>query len=287
MTRMDRIRPSTQFENFTHTFSADEKFFDALMSQPCGEAFAEMCVWYNWLRQYLNDIQESLADTGQAHGKSYTTWVVAMLAGMSHAISMLMYLSPRGIIHEAGASGRRALEFLGVASHLITDPSKAQYLFEGCENTPSFKKAFLSGPTKSAEELKRSGTKFRFAAMDSANAKACTQLWEIFSRFNVHGDSLSAVASIPAFTPNQYSCAFCNRSLDATAKSIESFKPLLEITAIELASLVGRFGERTQRVKQAGACILVWLNRQDPRWLHELELMRTRLGLAQTSGLPN
>jgi hypothetical protein len=168
---MDMNRPSVQFEDFTRTFSADAKFFDALMSQPCGEAFAEMCVWYNWLRQYLNDIQESLADAGKAHGERYTNWVVLMLAGMAHAISMMMYLSLRGIIHEAGASGRRALEFLGIASHLTTDPSKAQYLFDGCESSPMFKKAFLSGPSSGTDELKRCGIKYRFASMDPKNAK--------------------------------------------------------------------------------------------------------------------
>jgi hypothetical protein len=281
-------RPSVQFDSFTRTFSADTEFFDALMSASGGEAFAEMCVWYNWLREYLNDIQGSLVDAGKVHGDTYDTWVVTMLAGMAHAIGMLMYLSPRGIIHEAGASGRRALEFLGIVSHLITDPSKAQFLFDGCETSPLFRKAFLSGAgsAKEVEELKRQGTKYRFAAMEPHNAKASTQLWEMFSHFNVHGDSIAVVASIPSLTPTQHSCSFLNRSVTATAENIELFKTVPQIIAIELAYLVGKFGTRTERVKQAGAQVLVWLN-QDLRWLKELERMRIRLGLIPASTPPD
>jgi hypothetical protein len=120
--------PSAQFESVTHTFSADAKFFDALMAHPSSEAFAEMSVWYTWLQKYLNDIQESLAEAGEPHGETYKIWVVSMLGGMAQALSMVMYLSARGIIHEAAAAGRRALEFLGVASHLVADPAKAKFL---------------------------------------------------------------------------------------------------------------------------------------------------------------
>jgi hypothetical protein len=39
-----------------------------------------------------------------------------------------MYLSARGIIHEAASAGRRALQFLGIASLLVADPAKAEFL---------------------------------------------------------------------------------------------------------------------------------------------------------------
>jgi hypothetical protein len=120
-------RPSAQFESVTHTFSADAKFFDALMAHPSSEPFAEMSVWYTWLQKYLNDIQESLAEAGEPHGETYKMWVVSMLGGMAQALSMVMYLSARGIIHEAAAAGRRALEFLGIVSHLVADPAKADF----------------------------------------------------------------------------------------------------------------------------------------------------------------
>jgi hypothetical protein len=278
---------SLQFEKMTRTFSADREFFDALMKQPCGEAYAEMCVWYNWHRNFLNDIQESLADTGKSHGDTYTLWVATMLGGMAHAIGMLMYLSVRGVVHEAGASGRRALEFLGVASHLITNPTKAQFLFDGCESTKRFREAFLSGSPKEAAEAKQLGIKFRSAGMASGMGKAATQLWEMFSRFNVHGDSLAVIAAIPSFLPTEHSCAFLNRSVSATAKEIEQFRRVPEIAAIELAILVGKFGLQTTKVRQAGACVSVWLNKEDKRWLAELDAMRDRLGLTEDSRQTN
>jgi hypothetical protein len=280
-------QPSAEFEKMTRTFSADRDFFDALMKQPCGEAFAEMCVWYNWHRNYLNDIQESLAEAGIPHGDTYAVWVLTMLVGVAHAVGMLMYLSVRGVVHEAGASGRRALEFLGIASHLLTDPSKARFLFEGCESTKQFREAFLSGSPKEADRAKQLGIKFRFAGMASGMEQAATQLWEMFSRFNVHGDSLAAVSAIPSLLPTEHSCAFLNRSVLATGKEIELFRRVPEISAIELATLVGKFGTKSTRVRQAGACVLVWLNKQDKRWLAEVEAMRDRLGVAQDPGKTN
>jgi hypothetical protein len=275
-------RPSAQFESVTHTFSADAKFFDALMAHPSSEAFAEMSVWYTWLQKYLNDIQESLAEAGEPHGETYKIWVVSMLGGMAQALSMVMYLSARGIIHEAAAAGRRALEFLGIASHLVADPAKAEFLSHGDEESKLFRKAFLSGSLREQEELKGSGIKFRFAAMEPKTAKACTTLWGIFSRCNVHGESPAVLAFGTSLIPTEHSCAFCNRSIDATAKAIVLYRPILEIAAIELASLAGRFGVPNQRVKEAGACVLVWLDKQDPRWLERMDCARADLGLPST-----
>jgi hypothetical protein len=247
-----------------------------------------MCIWYNWLHIYMNDIQESLCDGGAAYGKAYQTWVTFMVGGIGQALGMLMYLSSRGVVHEAAASGRRALEFLGVVSHLVKDPSKSAFLIEGCEDSNSFKQAFLSGSKRQSEELKQRGIKYRFAAMDSGLAKASTELWQIFSRYNIHGDSLRVLHNFISLSPTEYSCSFFNRSVTESAKAITLFKPILEITAIELAALVGQFGERSDRIKQAGACVLVWSNRNDPRWLEQLDEMQRNLGLISSPQLrPN
>src|SRR5580658_6719311 len=120
-------QPSQALDNLTNTFTADRKFFDALMAQPCGEAFVEMCVWYLWLHEYLHDIQNSLHDGGESRGSTYQTWVVSMIGGAAQSIGMLMYLVARGVVQEAGASGRRGLEYLGMASHLVRDPGKARF----------------------------------------------------------------------------------------------------------------------------------------------------------------
>jgi hypothetical protein len=47
-----------------------------------------------------------------------------------------MYLVARGVINEGAAAGRRALEYLGMAAHLLHDPSKAQYLKGDEDLTP-------------------------------------------------------------------------------------------------------------------------------------------------------
>ena len=69
------VEPSQALDNLTNTFTADRKFFDALMAQSCGEAFVEMCVWFLWLHEYLHDIQSSLHEGGKSHGALYQAWV--------------------------------------------------------------------------------------------------------------------------------------------------------------------------------------------------------------------
>jgi hypothetical protein len=270
--------PSQEFDQLTHTFSTDMKFFDSLMEDPCSEAFIEMCIWDNWLREYLNDIQESLCNTIPGQGDDYRVWVATMIGGIGHAVGTLMYLSARGVIHEAAASGRRALEFLGFVSHLIRNPSKARLLAPDCQDTPQYKTAFLSGPSEQAAELKRRGIKYRFAALSMG--PACTKLWEIFSGYSIHGDSLRVMSTGVVFFPTEVSCKLLNRSVEETAKHLVIYKPNVEIVAIELSTLAGEFGVRTDRINRAGACVLVWLNREDPRWTKEVELMRKRLGIA-------
>jgi len=268
-------QPSQALDSLTHTFTADRKFFDDLMTQPSGEMFLEMCVWYIWLRDYLHDMQNSLHEGGKSHGANYQIWVVSMIGGAAQSIGMMMYLSGRGVVHEAAASGRRALEYLGVVCHLVRDPAKAQYLGEDEGKQSPFEKAFIRGQ----DRPKLDGVRYRFAGMSSGSAKSATKFWEIFSQFNVHGDNLRSLTGI-ALAPTANSCAFHNRSVDETARNLLLLKPVLEITAIELIDLVGRYGVRSKRINEAGACVLVWLDRTDQRWLDRLQVMRKDLGLA-------
>ena len=270
---------SQTLDKLTNTFTADRVFFDNLMSDPCGEAFVEMCVWYLWLHEYLHDIQDSLHEAGKSHGPDYQVWVVSMIGGVAQGVGMLMYLLARGVVHEAAASGRRALEYLGMASHLVRDPSKTQFLCKEEMSSPAFKNAFIRGMDRDeAKKLKQAGIGYRFAGMSAGTANAATRLYAIFSRFNVHGGTMSALTGI-ALSPTNDSCAFHNRSLSEVAKNIILFKPILEITAIELMDLVGHYGSRTKRTNEAGACVLVWLDRTDPRWLDRLQDLRREFGL--------
>jgi hypothetical protein len=276
-------QPSQALDELTNTFIADRAFFDDLMTDPCGETFVEMCVWYNWLHEYLHDIQDSLYDAGKSHGSDYQVWVISMIGGAAQGIGMLMYLLARGIGHEAAGSGRRALEYLGVASHLVSDPTKAQFLSKEEMKSPAFKNAFVRGMDRDkARELKQNGIAYRFAAMSTGMAKAATQLYDLFSRFNVHGGTMSAMTGI-ALSPTENSCAFHNRSLSEVAKNVPLFKPILEITAVELMDLVGHHGTRNKRVNEAGACVLVWLDPTDPRWLERLRIIRQSFGLSAPS----
>jgi hypothetical protein len=186
--------PSKALDDITSTFTADRKFFDCLMQRPCGEAFVEMCVWFLWMHEYLHDIQNSLHEGGKSHGSNYQMWVVAMIGGTAQSIGMLLYLLARGVVQEAAAAGRRALEYLGMACHLVRDPTAAQFLSDDEIGSREFKKAFIRGRDRNeAERLKQEGIGFRFAAMSRENAKTATQLYEIFSRFNVHGGTLSSL----------------------------------------------------------------------------------------------
>jgi hypothetical protein len=278
-------QPSDALDNLTNTFTADRKFFDLLMKEPCGEAFVEMCVWFLWLHEYLHDIQTSLHDGGKAHGPHYQAWVVSMVAGAAQSLGMLMYLVARGIVHEAAASGRRALEYLGVACFLVRDPTKAQFLID--TESPDFTKAFVRGPNRQeAERLKKEGIRYRFAGMNKEIAKSVTKLYEIFSHFNVHGGTLSPLVGLE-LTPTVNSCFFHNRSIDQVSENLPLFKPVIEMTAMELMDLVGRHGTRSARVNEAGACVLVWLDRKDPRWLERLEAVRQVFGLLPNNSKPN
>jgi hypothetical protein len=122
--------------------------------------------------------------------------------------------------------------------------------------------------------------RYRFAAMSRETAKSATQLYEMFSRFNVHGGTMSSLVGI-AVQPTENSCAFHNRSLDEVGRNLPLFKPILEITAIELMGLVGRYGRRSKRIDQAGAYVLVWLDPTDPRWLERLQAVRSDFGLVK------
>ena len=274
-------QPSEALDKLTHTFTADCKFFDVLMAQPCGDAFLEMCVWYLWLHEYLHDIQNSLFESGKAHGSDYQLWVVSMIGGAAQSIGMLIYLLARGVVYEAAAAGRRALEYLGMASHLVRDPAKARFLSEK-EDSREFTDTFIRGADRhEAWKLKQQeGIRYRFAGMSSGMAKSASQLYEIFSQFNVHGGTMSSVSGM-ALMPTGNSCAFHNRSVDEVAKNLPIFKPILEITAIELMDLVGHYGARNKRTNEAGACVLVWLDKTDPRWLERLQAIRQEFGVAE------
>lgn len=260
---------SQGLDQLTQTFSADRKFFDALMEDPSSEAFIEMCVWTGWLQDYLNDIQESLCNPNPGQSEDYRAWVATMIGGIGHAIGMLMYLSARGVNHEAAASGRRALEFLGFVAHLVKDPSKGRFLAPEFPDTPQFKTAFVNGPPS------QRGTKYRFEALSMGTA--CTKLWETFSSYHVHGDSLRPMSTGVVFFPTDLSCKLLNRSVEESAKHLLLYRPVVEIVAIELSTLVGEFGVRTDRINRAGACASAWLNRADPRWTREVDLMRKKL----------
>lgn len=195
-----------------------------------------------------------------------------------------MYLLARGVVHEAAASGRRALEFLGMVCHLVRDPSTAQFLSEDEHESRDFTKAFIRGPDRrEAEKLKQDGIRYRFAGMSKGMAQSATQLYEIFSRFNVHGGTMSSLSGM-ALVPTANSCAFHNRSVGEVAKNLNLFKPILEIVAFELMNLVGQYGARSQRINEAGACVLVWLDKTDERWLERLRLMRQDFGLVGETG---
>jgi hypothetical protein len=46
--------------------------------------------------------------------------------------------------------------------------------------------------------------------------------------------------------------------------------------------LVGSYGARNKRISQAGACVLVWLDPADTRWLELLRVIREQFGLGPT-----
>lgn len=273
-------RPSEALDRLTRTFTADRQFFDDLMANPGGQTFIEMCVWYLWLQEYPHDIQNSLHEAGKTYGKDYQVWVVSMVGGIAQSAGMLMYLLSRGVVQESVAAARRALEYLGMLSHLLRGPAKALYL-NMAEESPEFQNAFIRGQSRSTNEsqkMKSEGIRYCFSAMSDGNAKTASRLYEIFSRFNVHGGTMSSLVSI-AMLPTRNSCGFHNRSLEKVADNLRLLKPALEITAAQLMELVGLYGVKGKRVREAGACVLVWLDNKDPRWHERVQAVRLQFGL--------
>lgn len=233
---------SEALDKLTNTFTADREFFNALMASPCGEVFVEMCVWYLWLHEYLHDIQHSLHDAGKSHGSDYQVWVISMIGGAAQSVGMLLYLLARGIVHEAAASGRRALEYIGMASHLVRDPAKVKFLCKEEAKSPEFKKAFIRGTADEAKRLKQAGIGYRFAGMSTGQAMAATKLYEIFSRFNVHGGTMSSLVGI-ALSPTANSCACLSQ-------------PIPPRGGAESAALQANIGDDGHRVD--GSCWSAW-----------------------------
>lgn len=147
-----------------------------------------------------------------------------MIGGAAYCVNMLMYLIERGAINEAAASNRKGLEYLGMAAHLDGE-------------SPEFKRAFISGGV-TQKPFSDNDIRYRFAGMSERMAKAATTLYSIISEFHVHGGTMKSMIEI-AIEPTQHSCAFQNRSIESTAKYLALFKPITEITAIEVAHMAG------------------------------------------------
>jgi hypothetical protein len=94
-----------------------------------------------------------------------------------------------------------------MASHLVRDRAKVQFLQEPIVESSDFEDAFIRGRHLSASErkaLKDARIRYRFSAMGTGWAKAATELYHLFSTHNVHGGTLASMVGLEVIPNPQF-----------------------------------------------------------------------------------
>jgi len=271
------MNPSARVEFLTKTFSADQNFCDYVLASEAKRQIAEMLVYQRWAATYMNDFQEALSDNvaqrfGQLHRERAQFWTLTLMGGVWRDINLACYLSLRGLVGEARAVLRRALESIGVLSHLWQDPAKAGTL--EAQDTPEFRHAFHRERQKDRQDrLKDQKTLKRFEHLSLG--EPASQLYAIFSRYGVHGGSPDQLIRT-SLKPTRFSCSFENRPETVGENDFVLLAKGCEILCVEVASLGGQFGDRRKAIREGGATILVWLSSRE-EFTRVVDMMLTSL----------
>src|SRR6266404_4431947 len=139
------------FEGEIGTFRADRLFCDSLLASRQAGSVAELIVYYAWARACLPHLQKDFLQLVPSHfhedvRESAHFWTFSFLLAIMKDISLVPHLVIRGVISEAGSALRRALEHIGVLTHIWADPAKIQFL--GDFDSKDYCEAFLSERNK-------------------------------------------------------------------------------------------------------------------------------------------
>jgi hypothetical protein len=189
------------------------------------------------------------------------------MGGVLRDINLACYLCLRGLVGEAGSVLRRALESVGVLSHLWQEPAKAAVL--GAPDSSEFKEAFHRESRRERQEwLKQQKRLKRFEHLSLG--EPASQLYALFSRFGVHGGAPDQLL-MTSLIPTRFSCGFENRRESLSEDDFRLLANACQILCVEIAYLCGLFGDRRPRLREAGAIILVWLGDEEElrRVVHE------------------
>ncbi|HEY1939969.1 MAG TPA: hypothetical protein VGJ33_18725 [Candidatus Angelobacter sp.] len=113
--------------------------------------------------------------------------------------------------------------------------------------------------------------------MSRKNGKSATRLYEIFSQYKVHGGTISSLAGM-ALAPAQIRVL---STIDQSTRLLGTCRCSSPFWRSRLSSswTWSVVMVREQAGQQVGACVLVWLDRAEPRWLEGLQLIRRDFGL--------
>jgi hypothetical protein len=134
-------------------------------------------------------------------------WNLVLLDGINRDLRILPYLLLRGLAAEASGSLRRALEHLGVLTHIWQTPETVDALEDPTSKT--YDRAFKFEKDKTKDEaLKAANNSKRFEAMRTG--AVATKLYKSLSDFGVHGGTASMFFATSA-QPSQMNCSFVQR----------------------------------------------------------------------------
>lgn len=259
------MKVSERLDALTNTFSSDRNFCDYLLMSNAKRQIAEMLVYHQWMTKYMNDCQNTLAKRAhdrfaEADRELAGFWTLTLMAGVYRDLNLACYLSLRGLLAEAGSALRRALESVGVLSHLWHQPGKAAVL-EREETSNEFRDAFHREPQRERQNaLKERNTTKRFEHL--LLGEPTSTLYKLFSRYSVHGDAPNHLIT-SSLKPTRFSCGFENRPETVDANDLLLFTKACQILCAEIAYLAGLFGDREPLLREAGAVITVWLTDAD------------------------
>jgi hypothetical protein len=235
-----------QIDRLTSTFSADRAYCEHLFSSPEASRPTQLLVYHQWALAYLPRFQQGLLAMVPRHFAPVSRndaemWTAILTGGIIKDICLTPYFVIRGLTSEAGSVIRRALEHLGVLTHLWYDPAKIRAIQDPDSN--DYMDAFVRERNKpKAAALSAQGIRKRFEKCSLGNP--ISRLYEVFSEYNVHGGKLGNMAMGP-LEPTGFSCAFVNRSEFAKMEQQQLLLIVsgVEILCIETAKLHGEYGK--------------------------------------------
>lgn len=247
-------RASDAVDSLTHTFSMDRAYCDALLNSGNADMVAELLISHQWANSALPACYSGLAATVEKRfglrAEKARFWNLILFDGVNRDLRLMPYLVLRGIDSEASAALRRALEHVGVLTHIWAYPGKLDALQD--TDSKDYEQAFRrEGDHGKARELKQLQICKRFEAMKLG--QVATLLYHKLSAIDIHGGTSARFFSYAA-EPSDFACSFAMRS----APSAEGFRRRISLlvdghrtTSLELMNLCADHAERSEELAAA------------------------------------